>query len=96
MKTTECERCREMNFDCECDANNTWYSFEEYPPEEGQLCYIKMVTTLKAYYVPECKKMKWVTPDEKQIAKQVCTSWKPVKKAKKVRKLKEDGKFFYD
>ena len=71
--------------ECDCHFNDKWYSFEEMPPEPGQLCYVKMVTTVEAYYVPECKVAKWITPDHEQVAKQIATAWKPVPDARRMR-----------
>lgn len=78
-----CDECNEHPVDCECGDNKRWYSFEELPPEEGQLCLVKMVTTVQAYYLPDCKVAQWITPDKEQVAKQVATAWKPVRGAKK-------------
>ena len=62
-----------------------WYSFEEFPPEPGQLCHVKLVTTMQAYYTPDCKQAKWITPDYDQLVKQLATSWSPVKNARKMK-----------
>ena len=81
----ECEKCNEHTLECKCNGNDKWYSFEEFPPEDGQLCVIKMVTTMQAYYIPDCKVAKWITPDHEQIVKQVATAWKPIPNSQKYR-----------
>lgn len=80
---THCNNCGNHPMDCECHKNDKWYSFEEFPPEKGQLCHIKMVTTMQAYFMPDCKVAKWITPDHEQLVRQVATAWKPVPNSKK-------------
>lgn len=61
-----------------------WYSCEECPPESGQLCTVKMLVTMQAYFVPECKMSTWVAVDDQSI-KQEAVSWKPVEGARKMK-----------
>lgn len=82
---TNCEKCGEHPVDCRCNANDKWYSFEELPPEEGQLCWVKMVTTVQMYYLPNQKDARWITPKHDQLVRQVATAWKPVPNAKKYK-----------
>lgn len=57
------------------DENEDYFDFNEYEPEPGEFCKIKIETTFYATYFPDCPMWPWILDLEKPYASRV-SSWK--------------------
>jgi len=72
----ECEGCGEHTIECTC--RDGWTSINQKQPEKGQLCSVKLVSQIQAYYEPNGEQQNWRTPNIDQEAAHYITAWKPV------------------
>lgn len=74
----ECEYCGDHVLDCDCDERQEWYCPQDLQPDDGQLCRIKCVTIVDAYYLPDNKNGRWVQADDNKSQPAFITAWRPL------------------
>lgn len=74
------------------DEWNVWDEIEK--PLVGELCVLKIVVDVQAYYIPECEVSKWLIKEVKEDINHAseCTplAWKPILDSKNYHEGKND------